>query len=165
MVNALRVRVPSSTPFNNVGQVCPTYRLNDTIIAIWFCKYMSILASILTGIITLTIVFLLYGYMNGLFNNEKRQDFIIKTRNYCKLILGLPFTFKLLILLFVILLFTPLGRYTKVIVPLTAIPLVIIYYLIGDSRKNIVADIIIKCFILFIMFIILSKLIPILITS
>ena len=132
---------------------------------------MSIITSLIIGIFSFSIAFLLYGYINGLFNDEKRQDFILKAKRDCKLFLELPFTTKLMLLLcilvMIILMFIGVQN-IKTILFLIIISLSILHlivHLIVGNRNNIVINIIITCIDLFIVYIILSISLPTLISS
>ena len=136
---------------------------------------MNIIENIMTRIsieniimcmLTIVIVFLLYGYFNGLFRKETRQDFIIKVKRNCKLLLEIPFTIKLMLLLcimvMVFLMFAGVQNIKTVlfliIIPLSILHLIV--HLIVGNRNNIVINIIITCIALFIVYIILSISLP-----
>ena len=122
--------------------------------------------NIIMCMLTIVIVFLLYGYFNGLFRKETRQDFIIKVKRNCKLLLEIPFTIKLMLLLcimvMVFLMFAGVQNIKTVlfliIIPLSILHLIV--HLIVGNRNNIVINIIITCIALFIVYIILSISLP-----
>ena len=114
--------------------------------------------NIIMTIFIFVFVFFLYGYFNGLFRKETRQDFITKAKSNCKLLSEFPFTTKLMLLLYIlvtiILMFTGVQN-IKTILFLIIISLSILHLIVGNSN-NIVINIIITCIDLFIVYIILS---------